>query len=117
MALSNLVTSSFVLSLSVGLFGVACTGSVEDPAAPDSEDTCEVAEEAEALASFEPLAVSDVGEFDRGRRDYRRCIDRCEDRLRDCRRGRTDRERDRRCRGRYDNCRDECRRRHGGGRP
>lgn len=112
MAHSNLVLSSLVLSFSIGAFGAACNEATEDPVSPDSADVCE-AEEAEELASYEPLALSAVEDVDRIGREYKRCIDRCEDRLRGCRRGHTDRERERKCRHRYDDCREECGRRHG----
>lgn len=109
----KLMTSSFVLSLSLAISGAACTTNVDD-AASDAEDPCDPTDPS-ALVSIEPLASTPGDADERRSSEYQRCRNRCEDRYRNCRGGRWNRDRDRMCRRHYESCNDECRRRSGGG--
>lgn len=108
MATWKIVSSAFALALSLGLFTGACAAPLEEPANSESTEAGETPDlgEAEEALGCDPPAEA---QQDHRGRDRERCMRRCEDRYRDCRRD----DRDRRCRRRHDECRDECRRRHG----
>ena len=116
------ISALFILSASVAVFAPACAADVQESEAPaDPAATAEMAVEAElddeadiATDSEALESNADDALVERGREFDFRCERRCREEFFRCRRfGRDDRDfggRERRCRRRYDFCRDRCRR-------